>query len=567
MEANATNRPTALKRFINLLSVDKKDIYSLYIYAVFGGIISLSLPLGIQAIINLIGSGQITTSWILLTILVTFGIGFSGILQIMQLKIVENIQQKIFTRSAFEFSFRIPRIRMESLSDKYVPELMNRFFDTVNIQKGTAKILMDFSTSSVQVIFSLILLSFYHPFFMVFSIVLLLLVFIIFRFSVPSGVKTSYKESSHKYEVAHWLEEIARNQYSFKLASISPIPMGNTDAKVLDYLKARKKHFKILLLQYGNLVAFKTIIIAGLLGIGGFLVIDEQMNIGQFVAAEIIIVLMLGSIEKLILNVESIYDLLTSVEKVASVTDLPLEKEPTYPSTQQQFLSLEFENFVLGSESDYQIIHVEELTIKSKEKICLSGRTGSGKSKFLKILAGFYSEFEGRFTIDGVPIDAYGLEKWREKVGNSLLLQKEDLFEGSLLENLSPDNPNANWEDLKPLADIVGLSHFIENLSEGIHTRISSTGDGIPEEMKLKIKLVRSLFGKPSLILLDDNLDRLRHHERNRIVDYMITCDKTVVLATNNREVLEKFDRVITMENGSIKYDQRPMKSHNNSNQ
>ena len=164
------NNLTPLKRFWKLLQKDKKEIRYVYLYAIFTGLVNLSLPIGIQAIINLIQGGAVSTAWIVLVTFVILGIIFSGILQISQLKITEILQQKLFTRAAFEFAFRIPNIKMSALYKHYAPELMNRFFDIISVQKGISKILIDFSSASIQVVFGLILLSLYHPFFIIFSL-------------------------------------------------------------------------------------------------------------------------------------------------------------------------------------------------------------------------------------------------------------------------------------------------------------------------------------------------------------------------------------------------------------
>lgn len=209
MEVENKNRITPLQRFWRLLKPDKKEITNIYVYAIFSGLVNLSLPLGIQAIINLIQGGQISTSWIVLVVIVIAGIAITGILQIFQLRITENLQQKVFVRAAFEFAYRIPRIKLESLYRHHAPELMNRFFDTVSVQKGLPKILIDFSTATLQVIFGLLLLSFYHPFFILFSLFLVLLVFTIFRVTAQKGLSTSLDESKQKYKMAYWLGRIS----------------------------------------------------------------------------------------------------------------------------------------------------------------------------------------------------------------------------------------------------------------------------------------------------------------------------------------------------------------------
>jgi ABC-type bacteriocin/lantibiotic exporter with double-glycine peptidase domain len=297
------------------------------VYALFNGLVNLSLPLGIQAIINLIQGGAMSTSWMIMVGIVILGISLTGFFQYMQLRIVENISQKIFARSSFEFAYRFPKINYRALYNYYAPELANRFFDTLTFQKSLPKILIDFSLASFQIIVGLFVLSLYHSFFVFFAILLLILVFFLINYIGPMGMKTNLKESKYKYDVAYWLEEVARTKVTFKLSPDNTINIENTDGKVLNYINARESHFKVLVHQFFWLILFKVLIAAALLIIGGILVFRQEMNIGQFVAAEIIILLVLASIEKIITSLESIYDLLTALEKIGYVTDLPLDKE------------------------------------------------------------------------------------------------------------------------------------------------------------------------------------------------------------------------------------------------
>ena len=262
-----------------------------------------------------------STSWIVLVVLVTIGVVFSGALQLMQLRIIETIQQRIFTRASFELSYRFPKIRMDELRNYYPPELANRFFDTLTIQKGLSKILIDVPSAVLQIIFALILLSFYHPFFIIFGILLLFLIYVVFKFTAQRGLQTSLDESKNKYKVAHWIQEVARTMVSFKLSGNTSLALKKNDILVEKYLKARESHFRVLVLQFIKMISFKVLVTAALLLIGGALVLNQEMNIGQFVAAEIIILLVIGSVEKLIIGLESFYDVLTSIEKLGQVVD------------------------------------------------------------------------------------------------------------------------------------------------------------------------------------------------------------------------------------------------------
>ena len=315
------------QRFVGLLKLDRKDVFQVFYYAIFAGLVNLSLPLGIQAIINLIQGAQVSTSWVVLVILVTLAVAFGGILQLMQMRIIENMQQKIFTRASFEFAYRFPKIKMSELRNYYPPELANRFFDTLTVQKGLAKILVDFPAAFLQIIFGLILLSFYHPFFIIYGMLLLVLIYVVFKFTAQRGLETSLDESKNKYKVAHWIQEVARSIVGFKLSGKTSHAIDKNDTLVAGYLTARESHFRILVIQFIQMIGFKVLVTAGLLLIGGLLVLNQEMNIGQFVAAELIILLVIASVEKLILGLESFYDVLTSLEKLGQVVDKELEPQ------------------------------------------------------------------------------------------------------------------------------------------------------------------------------------------------------------------------------------------------
>lgn len=542
-----------LRRFLNLLQVDRQEILSIYVYALFNGIVTLSLPLGIQAIINLLSGGQMSTSWIILVIFVIAGVALTGVMQIMQLAVTETVQQKIFTRSAFEFAYRIPRLQLEAVEKAYLPELANRFFDTLSVQKGLSKILMDFSSASLQIIFGLILLSLYHPFFILFGLGLVLIIYLIFRYSAPRGLRTSIQESKRKYEVAHWLEELARTMESFKLAGKSPLPLKKTDEVVSEYLVARKQHFRQLLWQYINLVGFKVLIAAGLLLIGGLLVINQQMNIGQFVASEIIIILVLASVEKLIVSMETIYDVLTSIEKIGNVTDLPLEKNGNTTSTGQEdrgvSLSLDSISYTFDDSPD-PVLNGLTLELEPGTKVCLSGENGSGKSFLLQIIAGLYSNYQGSIAYNGIPLGNWDKEELRTLIGDSL--SREEIFQGTLLENITLGKESILLNEVQEIVEIVGLGKFVESLPKGYDTEMRPEGQNLPKSVRLKIMLARSLSGDPKLLLLEDSFNQLGLDTKARFLDYLKSKDYTVIAVSNDPKVASEFDEVYVLDEGNI---------------
>ncbi len=545
---------TPLQRFYNLLKLDKRDISQIVFYAIFAGLVSLSLPLGIQAIINLIQAGQVSVSWIVLVVIVVIGVALVGILSLMQLRITENLQQKIFVRSSFEFAYRLPKIKFEELYNQYPPELANRFFDTISIQKGTSKLLIDFSTALLQILFGIILLSLYHPFFIFFGILLITLLYSIFKFSYNSGLASSLKESKYKYKVASWLQEIARNNFSFRKQDNFDFALNKNNILVDEYLNYREKHFKVIKRQFSQLIIFKVIITASLLFIGGYLVLNQKMNIGQFVAAEIIILLVINSVEKIIVGLESLYDVLTSVEKIGQIVDLNIE-EPQSKNQNYCFtnISLEAENlrFKFPDSTD-DVLEKINLKVEPSEKIYLEGDNGSGKTTLMRILSGAMQPTSGSFFINDDTYRKIDLAQYRSQIGT--ITQGETPFEGTILENITFNNPLVSHEDIKWAIESVKLGTFIKTLPNGLETKIFPDGRQLSSSNAQKILLARSIVNKPKILFYEDPLDKMDEEATKEIIDF-ITNEKnkwTLIVSSKNDYWKQKCQRMIKMKDGKI---------------
>ena len=546
---------TSWQRLIGLLKLDRKDIKQVFYYAIFAGLVNLSLPLGIQAIINLIQGAQISSSWMVLVSLVTLGVGFVGALQLMQMRIIENVQQKIFTRASFEFAYRFPKIKMSELRHYYPPELANRFFDTLTVQKGLSKILVDFPAALLQIIFGLMLLSFYHPFFIIYGILLLLLIYIVFKFSAQRGLDTSLDESKQKYKVAHWLQEVARSILSFKLSGKTNLALTKNDQLVSNYLDAREGHFKVLVQQFIKLIGFKVLVTAGLLIIGGVLVLSQEMNIGQFVAAEIIILLVINSVEKLILGLESFYDVLTSIEKLGQVVDKELESQDgdSILNDKHGIVKIELDKISYTvPEKSNPILEDVSLTIQPKDRLLIHGSHGSGKSTLLKLIAGINSPSKGSIYINDISLSAIKLNDYRALIGQSLA--EESPFEGSIRENLTFGDESVSQEDIDIILEKTGLVEFVKSQPYGLKTILYPEGQRLSSTVSKKIVLARSILKKPKLLLLKDPLEQFEKEEALKIIDFLTHPENpwALVVVSYNMDWKTKCTRIVNLEDGKI---------------
>lgn len=489
-------------RILDILKHEKREIYSIYFYAILGGLVQLSLPLGIQAIISFVFGGAVSTSVVLLIALVVFGSFIYGFFQVSQMKIIEKIEQQLYVRYAFQYAYLLPRLDIKATESYYRPELVNRYFDIMTLQKGISKLLLDVPTASIQILAGLLLLTLYHPLFIFFGILVIMVITLILYFSGNKGVETSLQESKHKYKMAAHLQQVALNAVDYKFFR-EDFNLGKSDKNVTAYLKSRTNHFKVLLLQYWSLVYLKVFIIAAMLIAGAVLLFSQQLNIGQFIAAEIIIILVINSVEKLIINLEQVYDVITAVEKINEVTSLPVEAEEDthFDPGDMQGVHVEVNrlNFSYNDSADYVLKDIS-FELLPGERLAVSGTSGSGKSTLLKLVAGIFKANRGTVLINGLPVHKYSLLSLRNNTG--VMLQSSGLFDGTLMDNIlcGRDIPYAT---INRLADITGLKSFVEKSKVGYDMRIYPGMYDMQDETANRIMLVRALAAKSQLLLID----------------------------------------------------------------
>lgn len=553
-----TRRP--IRRLIRLLAQYRREIRYIILYAVVAGIINLSLPLGVQAIIGLLAGGSISASWLVLVLFVLAGALLTGALRLMQLSIVEYIQRRVFTDSAIEFAIRIPRLHLELLRQEHLPELINRFFDTQNIQKGLPKLLIDGTTAVLQILFSLLLLSFYHSAFVLSSLLLLGILAVLFWWTVPLGLRSSLQESKYKYKLVFWLEEVGRVASTFKLAGENRFPLTRADELASDYLEARGKHWRILLLQFASSVVFRGLVLGGFLILGSMLVMQNQLNIGQFVAAEILVLFIVDSVEKLILLHETGYDVLTATEKIGQVLDIPIEREggilvEEFCAADTPF-DIEMRNLSYQyAESDTRVLKDLTLHIPPGERLAVAGYNGSGKSTLMQVFSLLKRDFTGSMLFNGLPKQNLHLRSLRQHIGD--FSSQEEIFKGTIRENITLGREHVTLQHLLEVIEHVGLSGFIRHHPEGIDTELLPGGKNIPRSIVAKILIARSIADSPNLLVMEEPLGNLNIHDRLHI-GRMLT-DKgqpwTLVCATEDPLLASLCNRIIVLLEGQVIFD------------
>ncbi|MFZ9631299.1 MAG: hypothetical protein ACO3A5_04850 [Bacteroidia bacterium] len=306
---------TPFKRILRWVNIEKRNIQFLYIYAILSGILSLVIPLGIQAMVGIILGGNLNSSWVIIVVCVTSLVAISGIIKLAQLSILDSIQRKLFVRYTMTYN-EVLENRIENNTGNDIAKQTSKFLDIVTLQKTFSKLIFDFSSQVLQIIAGILLLSFYHPFFIGVGVVIFVVVLLGFKFTWEKGFATARNESNMKFKVADTLNSQSKSSQTDIMEKNHSESLNEA---LGSYVQYRQEHFSILYKQATFGIVTKTILTFIMLVIGSRLLVTEEISLGQFLASEILIITLLDATEKLILTVENIYDSGIAAEKLDGI--------------------------------------------------------------------------------------------------------------------------------------------------------------------------------------------------------------------------------------------------------
>ncbi|MBP6397793.1 MAG: ABC transporter ATP-binding protein [Saprospiraceae bacterium] len=529
---------SALSKLFRTIRLDNKDVLAVYFFAIFSGIVFLSLPLGIQSIIGFVMAGSVSTSIIVLIVLVLLGVIINGLLQVRQMEHIEKIEQKIYVRYAFEFSHKLLSLDLDKARKYHLPELVNRFLEVSSLQKSLQKLLIDIPAALVQIIFGTILLSFYHPLFLGFGLIMLTIVLLILRFTASQGLTSAVNTSDAKYALTSWFQDLSAAILDFKAETYGDWHMNRTDQLVSDYLKHRTRHFRVLKFQYWSLIAFKISIIAIMLILGVVLLVDQQINIGQFIAADLVIITIINSVEKFIGNFDKVYNAMVALEKLEKVVGLPEEVAGNFERHSSELPTAHSLTPFENAEGQWNL--------EAGQWSCWITPTAY-LSRQMPMITGLIEMKEGHALIDGLPTTSFKPSPLRQGIG--WMGKNSGLFHGSILENITMGNEPSDPEQLMQLAHLTGLMKAIARFKNGFDTQLGPRGHKADGPLKHAILLTRAMLGNKVLILLEDPFHHLSDEEVLRLLNYLKRKELTLVVSVpeaDNR-IKQMFDQVITL--------------------
>ena len=545
--------PSPLKRLVSLLRLERDDIGVALVYAIGVGIVSLAAPIGVQALVNTVAFGGLLQPLVVLTLLVFVALAFAGVLRALWAWVVERIQQRVFVRVAVDLAHRLPRVRSDALGGMYGPELVNRFFDVLTVQKGAATLLVDGVSILLQTAVGMLVLAFYHPLLLAFDVALVIAVSFVLLGLGRGAVKTAVKESKAKYAVAAWLEEMARHPAAFRSGGASGFARSRAEDLLHTWLGARQKHSKVLFRQIAGSLVVQAIASAALLGVGGWLVIGGKLTLGQLVAAELIVTTVVAGIAKFGKTLESFYDLLAGVDKLGQLVDLPLEVPGgTHVPRSEKGARVRLVDVGFGYPGKEPLFENVTLSLEPGARVAVVGPSGAGKSTLADMLYGLRAPTRGRIDVDGTDLRDIDVSSLREHIA---LVRGVEIFDGTIAENVRVGRPDVQTRDVRAALEAVGLWEDVAALPEGIETHLPTGGPLLSQGQAMRLCVARALAGRPRLVVLDTALAELDPASRKAIQGALLDREApwTVLVATHDRELLRSCDEILVLDAGRVR--------------
>ncbi|MDX6767951.1 MAG: ATP-binding cassette domain-containing protein [Elusimicrobiota bacterium] len=547
--AHAT-RPLA--RLSGLIDADRRDLAVLLGYTLSVGLASLAVPLTAKAMVNTVASGALLQPLFVLSAALLLALAFTGVLRALQLWMVETIQARLFARVALRMARRASRAPLSAWEGVYAPEQLNRFFDVLSVQKAWSKLLVDGPAALVQVLVGMALMAVYSPFLLGLNLLLAAGAGAVAALG-RRALETSMEESQRKYEVAHWLEDAALCHASLKMHGDPAFPVSRVDALAARYLDARRAHFRILLRQNAAHYALNALALTGVFAVGGWLVVSRSLTVGQLVAAEIVVLMTVGAIDKLVTLLEPLYDLLTGLEKLAVIDELPAERAggQALPASGRG-LAIEARGLRYAYPGGGPLLEQVDLKVPAGGRVSLVGHSGVGKTTLTRLLCGLLEPSEGRVLLDGR--DASTLDPHSVRRAIAVVGEESEIFAGTVEENIRAGRAWLSAEDLAWATRLTLLDPILERLPGGLSHPLVSQGKNLSLGQRQRVLIARAIVGRPRLLVFDETFTGIG--ESNKLIILESLLDRsmpwTILNVSHDAEIVARCEAFHLLAEGRI---------------
>jgi ABC-type bacteriocin/lantibiotic exporter with double-glycine peptidase domain len=555
MKESPFENNNTMSRIFDILAPEKQSLIALISYGILVSLLSLTVPVTVQSLVNSVAYGQLTQQLLVLSLLMFLVLSLSGLFSAIQIYYMELLQRRLFTRYALDLAGRIPRLANRGNRETYGAEFVNPFLEAATVHKTLSLLLLEGLGLILQVVVGLALLGVYHPYLLIFALSLFGVLAAVFIFGGAYGVKTAEKECSAKYNMLSWLEDMARMPILFHSASGETFGLRRADQAVRNWLDARRSHFRIIFRQNISMFLLHAVASSILLGIGGVLVIRGQLSLGQLVASEFVLNAALSGLTKFGKHIESYYDLMAAVKKLDDLRSIPLETEGVhaFSDNNSHAATLNIKDLTVHlPDSERPLFANFSMALSAGDMACIYGSGSSGKTILLECIYGLYTNFKGAIEIDGYNLSDLTRRSLRTRVA---LLGEPKFFHGTLEENLTVGLTNISRYQIRKLLNLAGLENTVARMPNGLNTLMLPHNEAFSSSELVRFALVRAILAQPGLILLDRSLDGLDENGFKHALEILksINDSCTIFVATNRADIIGEFPKDCELPSAPIK--------------
>lgn len=535
-----------MRRLLEMVRLERQDI-TLLVALTFGyGLLNIATPVAVQALVNIVTMGSVLQPLFVVSLILFALLVLSGMLYVYENYLVELIQRRIFIRTAVSAAMNTQGIQATIYDSENPVELMNRFFDISTVQKSAATLLTVGLTASLQGLIGSLILIFYSLYFAIIVVAVIMMLAIIIFVLGRRGIPTAIDESITKYKMAAWLETIARNFYVFKFYRAVQRTANYTDVLAKDYLAKREEHFQTLLMQNIGAVLLYALVGTAMLALGGALVIQGQINLGQFVAAELIIFGVLAAFVRFISKLEYFYDMLAALDKIGVLNDLPQEVIGAHDLESKDITQVSVSNVSFDYSPRIQPIQDLSFHLQKGQSLAVLGASGAGKSTLVGIILGLRGPTKGHISYDGLGLRQLNQTQLRNMIG---LANRVEILEGTILENIRVGRAEIALGEINDVLNELGLLNDLVNLEKSLDTALNAIGAPLSTTQLQRLVLARAIVGKPSLLIIDGLLDTLADDELEAAIQLLARHkqDWMLIVTTRFAHIAERFETTLLL--------------------
>lgn len=512
------------------------------VYGLSISLLTLATPIAVQVLINTVAYTGLTSPLVILSLTLLALLLAAGLLNALRVHLMEIFGRRFYARLTSEIALKTIYARNPFFADDGRDPLFNRYFDIFTVQKNVPVLFIGGFTAVLQVVVGFALTSFYHPLLLAFNVVVVLLIWLVWGIWGGGAVTSAVTLSAVKHKGAAWLEGVAGSNGFFKTETHVKHALDRTEDATASYVDAHKRHFRSHFAQTVSFYMIYAAASAALLGLGGWLVIQGQLSLGQLVAAELVLSAAFFGITQFGSYLNYFYDLCAACEELSLFETIEQEEPIDAEMPRRIDSTLSFHGVRGDARGKPAELNFE---LPSGATVQAAARHYGVQRLFTQLLKRFVEPRSGTLTIGGDDISVTEPYILRRDV---IVLDRPHLVEMTIRRYLSLTREGVTSAEMLAALRAVGLVSVIEDLEEGLDTELAPTGWPLSISEVMELKLAAAILARPRVLILNQLFDTLPRKNLCAALRVVQSQSNACVVVFSNRSDDLELDYYLYME-------------------